>query len=254
MLLNINKNNDFHFFIFTYYHKFELISSKSNIMKNTYKFLLAIALCLFVFSEANAQKLGIKAGGGLYSITGPDAKDSLDIKGVQPGIHVGIYLKIGPKMVYLQPEVLFSMRGVKTDASQTILGVPITFQSTTVLTYIDIPITLNIKSPTGLGIFFGPVASIMINAKQEVTGSFITGDPITLDKDELAFSNFELGIVAGLKMHFPGGLNFGASYSRGITNIFQAKSDDPLDPAFGVPDDTYVHWGIQAFVGFTFPF
>jgi len=55
-------------------------------------------------------------------------------------------------------------------------------------------------------------------------------------------------------MHFPGGLNFGASYSRGLTSIFKEKSDDPLDPAYGVPDDRYVHKGIQAFVAFTFPF
>jgi len=136
-------------------------------MEKFIKLSLAFTICLFFFSGVNAQKLGITAGGGLYSITGPDAKDLLNVKGMQPGFNGGIYLKIGPKMVYLQPEVLFAMQGYKTDFSGLIFATPTTIQSTTTLTYIDIPITINIKSPMGLGIFAGPKASILVNASQD---------------------------------------------------------------------------------------
>ena len=82
--------------------------------------MLAAVSMLFVSEGAMAQKINFGAKAGLNLSTW-----NVDDCEFKPGFHAGVYANIKiNKMFAIQPEVLYSMEGVRIseDETQTVLG------------------------------------------------------------------------------------------------------------------------------------
>jgi hypothetical protein len=155
---------------------------------------------------------GIRAGGNYTNIINKDADQSEWLPGVQAGLNVELPLGIG---VYLQPNVLFSMKGAKyTDNSKIRLN------------YIEVPINLVFKPMTGTSniIFgFGPyfsyaVAGRIISTNGDTRdlnygGTFSTGDVTTYFRRADAGGNILIGY------EFANKFSFQANGQLGFKNI-----------------------------------
>ena len=130
------------------------------------KLALMLALVMGIFSVANAQKhapadyfrIGIKGGVNLSSVKVASLSTNLENK---TGYQVGAYARIG-RMVYFQPEVLFSAKEVNVDVlnSLTTTQGVVGFSQKT----LDIPMLLGVKLGP-LRVMAGPVASYAISAE-----------------------------------------------------------------------------------------
>ena len=185
----------------------------------TFKSLLIVSLLLMIASPSSAQ-LGFKVGGNLATLTGDDAKEKLSLDGLFVGGFAGIYWKIGPNMVYLEPGLYYSQKGYRPD----ILGTT----SNIGFGYLELPVLLNVKLPVGLGFYAGPGIGYIIN---------VSADGVNVPLDQTVYYEFDVNAMGGIKWHLPFGLNFGIGFSKGIVEV--------LDP--------HTNFAIQAFAGFTLP-
>ena len=184
------------------------------------KIILIISPLLLLCNLSQAQRIGFKLGGNFAQLSGENAKQDLNLKGLHVGAMGGIYLKIGAKMLYLEPGVYYSEKGYRIEFLGDISNVG--------LSYVELPVLLNVKLPIGLGFYAGPAVGYMVNV-------FLDGESIS--PGDTFFDELDLSAMGGIKYHLPFGLNFGAGASLGLLEV--------LSP--------YKNFAIQAFVGFTLP-
>lgn len=168
-------------------------------MRKTIEILVALVLiaalnipkCLY----AQGVSLGIKGGLNMASIIGADAGSP----NMKSGLVGGTYAAIDLMFVDIQPEVLYSQKGVKQDV-------------TVHYNYLEIPVLF--KFPLGKiivpSIYTGPYFGMLINAN-------IEGVDI---KDGLK-SN-DLGLVFGVDVKTPLKLSVDARYTMGLTSFDDA--------------------------------
>ena len=114
----------------------------------------------------NELRLGLKAGVN-YSNVYDEEGDNFVADG-KAGIVAGAFLSIPiGKFIGFQPEVLYSEKGFK--ATGSILGVDYDYKRT--LTYLDIPLQLQIKPIEQLTFLVGPQYSYLIKTKNEFNGN-----------------------------------------------------------------------------------
>jgi hypothetical protein len=171
------------------------------IMKKT---IIIMVMALFMAKGLAAQErdeyrskfhAGIKAGANLsnvYDINGDEF--SADFK---PGLAAGIFFAI-PIGTYvgIQPEILYSQKGYKSDGS--ILGS--SYKITHSADFIDIPLMLQIKPAEALTIMAGPIFSYMVHHNNEFENSFLTVQQ-EQDFDNLNLRKNIFGITGGLDIN-----------------------------------------------------
>lgn len=211
-----------------------------------------IVLLLTVFAlfntKGNAQEVsfGAKAGlnlaGMTYSGEGTDAIN--DASKMRTAFHLGgmAELKLSD-FISIQPELLFSSQGSKMDESEekTTTTGPITTVSksetkmTMITNYIAVPVMGKFYVAEGLGLEVGPQIGFLMSAKskgESSTSVQITGqDTITSNNsyDEDAkedVNSIDFGMNAGVSYKLESGLNFGARYNFGFSNIAKDAGDD----------------------------
>lgn len=168
------------------------------------KITLSIALLLISISSvvfAQGVGVGIKAGVNFanQSLSGFSLNDTESITGFHGGIYVPIYFSEKWGIV---PEVLFSSVGSETPTG------------TNDFTYISIPLMIRFKPVSFLSLEAGPQFSSLIDA--------VTEDD-SINKDD--FSNSDFGLGVGATVHLPLGLNAGARYVWGFTNVSDLGND-----------------------------
>lgn len=185
-------------------------SNNYNNMKKAFFILLAIVLTT---SNSNAQdtemdsreklSFGLKAGLNYSNVY--DSKNSefkADGKvGLAGGLFVGI--PIG-KYIGIQPEVLLSQRGFKSDNS--ILGNTYSLKRTT--TYLDIPLMLALKPSEFITIVAGPQYSFLVQQNDSYDNGTTTVDQQTDYKNDNVRKNtlcFTGGLDINLKHIVLGG-------------------------------------------------
>ncbi|MCW3120193.1 MAG: PorT family protein, partial [Chitinophagaceae bacterium] len=111
----------------------------------------------FLFTIAgNSQVLyGVKGGLNLSTFTGNDVESPK----FHPSFHIGGFVNflISGKIT-LQPEVLFSGKGVRSDAGTYKLG------------YINVPVLAQYNDPSGFYAEAGPQAGLLLNSKLKSNG------------------------------------------------------------------------------------
>ena len=164
------------------------------------KLLLLTAIAVLTFSTSQAQlALGAKAGANFASFSG-DGAEGLD--GLT-SFHVGAVANFPlGEMIALQPEVLFSSQG----ASESFEGIDAKIK----LTYVNIPVMVDVNIAEGLSLQGGPQFGINVGAKVDVDGE-------TEDIDDI--ETLDLGAGIGAQYKLPMGVFFQARYTIGFSEI-----------------------------------
>jgi hypothetical protein len=173
------------------------------------KSLLLLSVLAGSATLANAQttSFGIKAGASLTNLTGDGTGDAKNLF----GFHGGLVANFAVNDAFsIQPEVLYSMKGTKTEGSFPTYSVKLTSR----LHYIDVPVLARVNAG---GLFFelGPQLGFLVAAKQkrEVSG---TGAG-TFDSDiKSSVRTVDFGYAAGLGYQLANGPGIGLRYNGGF--------------------------------------
>ena len=122
--------------------------------------LLALATTALVVNAKAQTTFGIRAGVNFQNINGDDPNgDDLDLK-MKTGFHIGVNAEIPIATdFYLQPGVLFSTKGAKSDVDDDIK---------VKLSYIEVPINFLYKPVLGSGkllLGIGPYVAFAVGGK-----------------------------------------------------------------------------------------
>ena len=158
------------------------------------KFLLLDVVTVLGVTNANAQKIKFGAKGGLNfaSISGDNTKDIDAVAAFNFGLLSEI--PISDKFSF-QPELMYSGQGYGFD------------DNTIALSYLNIPLMGKYYVTKGLSLEAGPQIGFLLAAKNEKTDV----------KD--SFKTVDFGVNFGLGYKLENGLNFGARYNLGLTDI-----------------------------------
>ena len=173
------------------------------------KSFLIIAIIVFGLTNLNAQevKFGAKAGLNLASITG-DETDGIESR---TAFHVGAVAEISISDKFsVQPELLYSAQGAKDSFE----GIDVDAK----IDYLNLPIMAKYYVAEGFSLELGPQVGFLLSAKAEGGGESIDF------KDETKGIDFGANFGVGYKLE--SGLNFGARYNLGLSNINDGEDSD----------------------------
>lgn len=177
------------------------------------KLLCILSVCTLITATAGAQhtQFGLKAGLNVSSVavTGADDLDS------KAGLHVGGLAHIHLNRHFaLQPEVVYSMQGGKTNNSELKLN------------YINIPLLAQYMLNDGFRLQTGPQLGFLTMAKSKVNDLEVNR------KDDYAGVDFSWAFGAGYI--FPQGWGIDARYNLGITNVSDNNAFEARNRVFQV--------------------
>lgn len=206
-------------------------------MKNL---LIFTVIALFGFVPVNAQDIafGAKAGVNFASINGDDV-ESFDGR---TAFHIGFVAEIMISETFsFQPELLYSAQGA--DYSEEGFEA---FEGTVKLDYLNIPLMAKYYVSEGFSLEVGPQIGLLLSATDEYESDFIAQkSEVALKAEEMDIKEYikgiDFGVNIGVGYKLPGGLNFGARYNLGLSDV-----NDEYE------DGEYKNGVIQAYVGFFF--
>jgi len=158
------------------------------------KFLLLAVVTVLGFTSVNAQeiKFGVKGGLNFATIGGDNTKDIELVTSFNFGVLSEI--PISDKFSF-QPELMYSGQGYG-------------FKDNTIaLSYLNIPLMGKYYVTKGLSVEAGPQIGFLLDAKNEKI------------KVKDSFNTVDFGVNFGLGYKLENGLNFGARYNLGLTDI-----------------------------------
>ena len=207
--------------------------------------IILIALLLLAFSSAVfAQGItakGVKGGLNIATLTGDDVEDAKSKIGFAFGGFITYEVN---EMLSLQPEFLFTMKGVKFDYEETYEedGYESYEKSegTWNLNYLEIPVLAKLKIPMEGNIkpnvFLGPALGINISAThdsdyeywvKDENGSIIYENSGNDDGDIEDIKGVDFGIVFGVGVEF-GKIIVDARYNLGLSTIADREGDPKI--------------------------
>jgi hypothetical protein len=158
------------------------------------KILLVAVFTVLGFANVTAQEIKFGAKGGLNfaTISGDNTKGIDLVTSFNFGVLSEI--PISDKFSF-QPELMYSGQGYSFN------------DNTIALNYLNIPLMGKYYLTKGFSIEAGPQLGFLLSAKNEKTDV----------KD--SFNSFDFGVNFGLGYKLDNGLNFGARYNLGLTDI-----------------------------------
>ena len=169
------------------------------------KILLISILASVSLSSCVCHNLGLTTGLNMASVNGEDT----DNFNARTGMFFGGFAELCVTNEFaVQPELFYSMQGAKYSQSDGYDG---TFK----LDYINLPIMAKIKVVDELYIQAGPQIGFLLSATDEFKSTNDSGEDDIKD----SLKNLDFGANIGLGYQFESGLNFGARYNFGLSNI-----------------------------------
>lgn len=161
------------------------------------KLLLVTAIAIFGLTNMNAQDIefGLKSGINFASISGDNASDFDPVVAFSFGAMAEIHIS---EKFSFQPELVFSGQGFGTGKGEDEL---------VSLNYLNLPLIGKYYLTKKLSLEAGPQIGFLLYAKDEGTNV----------KDDFKTLDFAANIGLGYKLN--NGLNFGARYNFGLSNI-----------------------------------
>ncbi len=188
------------------------------------RILSLLAISLFTLS-ARAQFLR----GGLNFANVTITNDgNIDNNKMLTSYQLGIIgdFKIMP-VLYIQPGIVYSGKGSKTESGDP--NGPTWYKASSNPKYIEIPVTLVFKTPTGPVKFFagaGPYIAIGVAGKNKVDGrylgaAFSSEEDIKWSNDDPSTLNYEEGAGYGVLKRFDYGLNAtaGIEFTKALLSL-----------------------------------
>jgi len=163
-----------------------------------------LLFCVFLVSSCVPPKFGVRIGGNYATIAGDDT-ENLDGK---IGLNIGGYAEFNVADRFsLQPEVFYSQQGTKYSDSGG-------FDGKFNFDYINVPVMAKFYATEGFFLEAGPQIGILMSAKDKYDSPTSGEDDI---KEFISNTDFAGNIGAGYQ--FESGLNVGARFSYGFSNI-----------------------------------
>ncbi len=164
-------------------------------MKKVVFIIIAVVLSITTIAQLGA---GPKAGLNKYALTGDD-------QSYLTALHIGGFVQIPVSGLFaVQPELLFSKQGNAFEENGEKFG--------TYITYLNIPVMLQLNTKSGFLIEAGPEFGFLLSAKYK-EGNTISEDVKKFFKG----SNFSFGAGVGYRLKM--GVGFGVRYNFGLANI-----------------------------------
>lgn len=163
-------------------------------------------------------RIGIKGGLNFANLKMDDEAKTADFKtNGKTSAHFGLFANIplGGTLRF-QPEIVYSMQGAKYTVTRPSPAVPEVYEED--LHYVNIPLMLQIQTPSGFNFEAGPQFGILANAQRD------KGGVNTEIKDQRKSVDFAVGGGLGYLTRI--GLGISARYNYGLSNIFN-KDDAP---------------------------
>jgi hypothetical protein len=196
------------------------------IMKKVILTILILAFISVQFNVNSQIKIGAKAGFNF-------SKTAEDIEGMETktGIQLGAILNFGiVPMVSVQPELLYSQKGLKVTAGG--------YTTETTMNYLEIPLSLKVSPPViPIYVLGGPYVGYWLSGTTESDPSLSTDGDIDFDANEdLNRLDYGLNVGLGFKKGFgPIKLFLEGRYGMGL-----AKTNDLVD------DSKNINIGVSA--------
>jgi len=201
---------------------------KRSIITITLMVIILIVISSYSFADAKTD-YGLKGGISIMKIKSSDTEDSDSI--VEPCF--GVYLSVNYDNGFaIQPELLLTMKGGKTDYSPYYLAI-----EDDVYTYMELPIlakyNVDVSDSIKFSIFAGPSAGILLGTHYKLTGydaDYLAGQlGVTTEgsAEDLGINtnSFEFSLQFGLGMIYKlmaGAINFDVRYCVGLTNVIKS--------------------------------
>lgn len=189
-------------------------------MKKISLFALAVGTSLALFAQnstTSSAAFGVKAGVNLAEF-----RTSAYPSGTEPSVnmktsmHAGFFVNIplGTSGFAVQPELLYSGQGSKMNVPTTVGTVTTRTMYEQDLSYINLPIMLQWKSPGGFYVEAGPQPGYLVRGKQD-------GPDNNETNNKSSFDNFDISVGTGLGFMSKMGLGIGARYNFGLSNTIE---------------------------------
>jgi hypothetical protein len=190
-------------------------------MKKFMLALMTVAMMILVASPlfAEGMTFGVKGGLNLANVTGDDAEDA----SMKIGAVGGVFMCYDITEIFaLQPELLFTMKGAKSDEEGS--------DESWKTNYIEIPVLFRVNLPTEGKIkpmlYAGPALGILLSAELEDVDM----------KDYM--KSYDIGVLAGAGIGYQmekGQLFCEVRYEVGMTTVWDF-SEEELDEDEENPD------------------
>lgn len=189
------------------------------------KLFAAVAMMLGFAALAQEQppleatgivRYGLKGGLNVATLRG-----DVDEPSPRFGMHFGVTaeIKISDKFS-IQPELMYSMQGVKEKGELMINGDLAEGEATTKLDYIILPIMAKIYMAEGFTVEVGPQIGLLNSARIKydlrTSASNFSGSSDISNQ----MSSIDFAVNAGLGYKLPSGLFFQGRYTLGLTNAY----------------------------------
>lgn len=177
------------------------------------KFILLGASLLLLGSCAPCNFL-VRGGANFGTIRGDETDDLSSRTAVFVG--VGTECEVAD-LVAIRPELMYSQQGAEYEDSDG-------FDGRFKLDYLNVPVMAKLNVSDGFFVEAGPQIGFLLSAKDEYDSPTSGEDDI---KDLIKSTDF--GANIGLGYQFDNGLNIGARYNLGLTNINDVEDSPGFD-------------------------
>lgn len=216
--------------------------------KIIHKILIVSFVSMLIFplgTKAQEAEFGVKGGLNLSLLTLDDANDN----NLLPGFHAGLALELPITTSFsLQPEVMYSLQGVKTTYDTDFLGIDVANGETDFkLHYINVPLFFKYNLAEDFNIHVGPYIGFLTKAVVETDTEILdfvdVDDAEQIDRDR--FNKVDAGATFGLGFELAP-IVLGFDYNIGFIQV--AEEDDIAEDLLGDAKNQV----IQVYIGFVF--
>jgi len=191
------------------------------------KILFAAVGLLAAISYAQDITYGAKAGVNISNFSGNDIEDTKPVFGALFGGFAEI--SISDKFS-IQPELLFSMQGARSEYSESEPGYSFSEENRTKLNYLNIPVLAKYFINEKIALLAGPQVGILLSAKEKFEGTeTFMGQTIsyaeTIDAKDF-YRSIVLGFNIGVTYSFTDKIFVDARYNLGLSSITKKFTDE----------------------------
>lgn len=168
---------------------------------------IIIVVSFFLVSGISAQSFGLKGGVALTNFIGADVENS----DANTGFYLGAFMRLGEGNIEWMPEVLFHQKGANSEI-QLVNG---TYESKSVLNYLDIGVNGLFHINDELALAIGPYIGYLVSGKNNDEGSITDWNII---------NRVEFGSNLGATYNVNDLLHLDLRYGFAFTDIFEEES------------------------------
>lgn len=214
---------------------------------------IAVLLIAFISGAAGAREMSFGARAGIIMSNITETPESWDDeKSYKSGFTGGVFMNYAfNERFSLQPELLYTMKGVKANLYDKLLSVDVTAS----FDYFELPV-LAVYTFRGTGnlrprVYAGPSFAYTLSSELELSAWLVSA---SVDFSSLTHIT-DFGAVAGAGFEYAlgdGMLTFDARFQRGFTNVIMTGDFLFNGSKQTISGDDFKNYGFAFMVGYSF--